>query len=237
MDLALRSRQPELMDAGGSDFATFRDCLRDLERINVWSLGYRPTLAWLAGAVKRSAPVSPISILDVGFGHGDMLRRLWRWAERRNVVAELAGIDINPWARRAAQQATSSRYPIRYETADLFEYTDRPHGQHYDFIISALFTHHLSDHELLRFIRWMDGNAVRGWFINDIHRHALPYGFVKHFVRVMRLNPMVIHDAPLSVARAFTRQDWRVLLTRAGVAQRAQIQWWLPFRYGVGCLK
>ena len=37
---------PELMD-GDCSYEDFRDCLRSLEKVNRWLLGYRPTLAWL----------------------------------------------------------------------------------------------------------------------------------------------------------------------------------------------
>ncbi len=37
---------PELMD-GDCSYEDFRGCLRSLEQINRWLLGYRPTLAWL----------------------------------------------------------------------------------------------------------------------------------------------------------------------------------------------
>ena len=37
---------PELMD-GACSYGDFHGCLRSLEQINRWLLGYRPTLAWL----------------------------------------------------------------------------------------------------------------------------------------------------------------------------------------------
>ena len=37
---------PELMD-GDRSYGDFRDCLRSLEQVNRWLLGYGPTLAWL----------------------------------------------------------------------------------------------------------------------------------------------------------------------------------------------
>src|SRR5271170_3423069 len=37
---------PELMD-GDCSYEDFRDCLRSLEKVNRWLLGYRPTLRWL----------------------------------------------------------------------------------------------------------------------------------------------------------------------------------------------
>src|SRR3546814_14843207 len=84
MSLAERSDAAELMDTEAVPFDEFRECLRHLERINRASLAYRPTLAWLGRLVRRH-PGRPLSILDVGFGHGDMLRRISGWAADRGV--------------------------------------------------------------------------------------------------------------------------------------------------------
>ncbi len=87
---------PELMD-GDCSYEDFRDCLRSLENVNRWLLGYRPTLTWL----DRLPPglSEPIHIVDVGSGGGDYLRRIARWARRRGVPVQLTGIDLNPLRR------------------------------------------------------------------------------------------------------------------------------------------
>jgi SAM-dependent methyltransferase len=90
---------PELMD-GDCSFEDFRGCLRSLEQINRWLLGYRPTLAWL-----KRLPLEftdPLHIVDVGCGGGDLLRQIARWARKRGIAVQLTGIDLNPYAARAA---------------------------------------------------------------------------------------------------------------------------------------
>ncbi len=44
LDFSRRSDLAELMDSNETDFATFRDCLVDLARVNKLTLAYRPTL-------------------------------------------------------------------------------------------------------------------------------------------------------------------------------------------------
>jgi hypothetical protein len=57
-------------------------------------------------------------------------------------------------------------------------------------------------------------------------------------VRALPVNRLVVHDAPVSVARAFTRRDWCGVLAAAGLAGEAvAVEWYLPFRYGVGRVK
>ena len=94
---------PELMD-GDCTYEDFRDCLRNLEQVNRWLLGYRPTLAWLDRLPHE--PHDPVHIVDVGSGGGGLLRQIAGWARRRRIAVQLTGIDLNPFAARAAAEST-----------------------------------------------------------------------------------------------------------------------------------
>jgi len=226
-----RSRVVELMDAEACPFEEFAACLRDIARINAATGAHAPTLTWIEKLWRAKRPQGrPMRVLDVGCGYGDALRALAHGARRRNIDVELVGIDINPWAKRAAEAVTPAEAPIRYETADLFAYEDGP----YDAIISSLFTHHLDDEGNVAFLRWMHENARVGWFVNDLHRHVLPYAFIALATRIARLHRFVRNDAPLSVARAFRRADWETLLSRADLpGPQPRVRWEPLFRYCV----
>jgi hypothetical protein len=80
----------------------------------------------------------------------------------------------------------------------------------------------------------MDHHARQGWFINDLHRHPVPFVLIRCATRIAGLDPMVRNDGPISVARAFTAVDWRHLVAEAGIpAERVSINWFFPFRYCV----
>lgn len=231
LSLPGRSRESELMDAETTDFETFAACLRDLERVNRASFGYRPTLSWLDSIV-GGRQLASLSLLDVGSGHGDMLRRVWLWARRRGLAVELTGVDLNPWSARAAREATPTGMDIRYETADVFAIAP---GRRFDIIVSALFAHHLSDPDLVRFLRWMEATARLGWFVNDLHRHWIAEQGLRAIFAALPVHRFVRHDGPVSVRRAFTRGELEALLTAAGVPPgRAAIRWHAPFRWGMG---
>ncbi|MEO3472218.1 methyltransferase domain-containing protein [Roseomonas sp. CAU 1739] len=222
--LRARSDEAERMDDAAQGEAAFRSALRDLEFLNRISFGYRPTLRWLDRLVARTG-VRSLSVLDVGAGGGDMLRRIDHWGRARGVAVALTGLDRSPAAAAAARAAGT---PGAWITADLF---DLPGDARYDVIVSALFTHHLPDADLVRFLRWMERHARHGWMINDLHRHAMPWIGLWLGTRLMRLDPMVVHDSTISVARAFTRRDWRRLTAEAGTP--ARIAWQLPFRWAI----
>ena len=218
------------MDTEATGYEEFRDCLVDLERVNLWTMTYRPMMAYMdrllaIGAIPTNRP---LVIVDVGSGYGGMLRKIDAWATKHGISVDLTGVDLNSWSAAASTAATVPGRPIRWLTADLFDY--RPEGG-IDLIVSSQFTHHLDDDALVRFLQWMEGTAKLGWFISDLHRHWLPYYFFRVWSRLAGWHRFVQNDGPISIARSFVTADWRQLLTRAGIAPKvAKIEWWIPFR-------
>ena len=198
--------------------AQLRGCLRGLATTNRWTLAYRPVLHWL-DIIRNSLPANaqPLRILDVASGYGDGLRRIERWANARRIAVELTGLDVNPDATAIAAEATPAASRIQWVTADIFRYIP-PQPVH--LVTSSLFTHHLSDAEIVRFLQWMEQHAALGWFINDLSRASVPYHLFRVFAKLMRLHPFVQHDGPVSIARSFVPEEWRALCAAAGLAER-----------------
>lgn len=232
-DFSHRSDAQEIMDEDDISFEEFYACLIGLERINYLTLAYRPTLQWLRPWVESR---ERLFILDVASGGGDMLRQIARkWPDR--VAAEegcsMVGVDLNPWSKKSADTYPPSS-AINFKTANVFEFEPE---QSIDIVISSLFTHHLSDRQIVDFMRWMDRRSHKGWFINDLHRHPIPYYFIKGATALLSRNRLVRHDAAVSVARAFTMADWQRLIKEAGLNGRVRVQWFFPFRICVSCNK
>jgi 2-polyprenyl-3-methyl-5-hydroxy-6-metoxy-1,4-benzoquinol methylase len=232
---AQRSCEVELMDAPDVPPEVFADCLADLARANTLTRARPPTLRWLARATGSLTPGQGFSLLDVGYGQGDMLRAVYAWALKAGLRPRLAGVDLSPWSAPAARAATDLSLPIEYRIGDVFDYaSDEPT----DYVISSLVAHHMPDDQLIRFIRWMDQTSRRGWFVNDLHRHPVAFYGFKALSAAAGLHRFVRHDGPISVARAFRREDWRRLLTAAGLSLNAvTIDWRFPFRICVGRIK
>ncbi len=230
LDFSRRALTPELMDTEVTGFEEFRDCLVDLERVNFWTMTYRPMMAFMdrllaSGAIPTDRP---LVIVDVGSGYGGMLRGIDNWAAKRGIAVDLTGVDLNPWSAAAATAATAPGRPIRWLTANLFDY--KPQGG-IDLIVSSQFTHHLDDDGLVQFLQWMEATAKLGWFVNDLHRHWLPYYFFRIWSWLAGWHRFVQHDGPISITRAFVTADWRGLIERAGIAANTvKIEWWIPFR-------
>lgn len=229
-DLNIRSREEEQMDSLALDPATYAAILNDLNRVNSWTLARRPTLDFLASA---TAGVSHFRLLDVGFGHGDMLRAIARWARRRGQSADLVGVDLNPKSAAVAEAATPAGLGIRYRTGDYREL-----GGGFDFIVSNLVAHHMTGPQLDDFLTYMEAEAGRGWIVNDLHRHLFAYAGYPLLCRLMGWHRIVREDGQLSIARSFRPSEWHAILDKAGIDRRAaKVVRRFPFRLCVERLR
>jgi len=216
-----RLQTEELMDDPGLDAATYRAVLHDLAKVNRATFAYRPTLDFLRRAVGSR---KSLRLLDVGFGDGDMLRRVARWASRRGIAAQLTGIDLNPRSVAAALE-TPSTAPIRYLAGDYAALA----GEGFDCVISSLVAHHMSHDQLIAFLRFMDREARVGWFVNDLHRHAFAHASFPLLASVMGWHRIVRLDGATSIARSFRPREWPPLLAEAGI-DGARVRRRFPFR-------
>ena len=226
MSIAVRSQAEELMDADDLDAATYADVVGDLATVNTVTMARRPTLDFLARA---TAGRKSFRLLDVGFGDGDMLRRIGRWAKAKGIHAELVGVDLNP---RSEQAARAHGGDIRYVTGD---YADLAH-EPWDVIVSSLVAHHMSHDQLIAFLRVMEGHASAGWFVNDLHRHGFAHWGFPVLATIARWHPIVRHDGTLSIARSYRPDEWPPLLAEAGITE-AKVRRVFPFRLCVERLR
>jgi len=207
--LAVRSRQEEQMDAPDLDPAVYEKVLHDLARVNRWTFTAHPVLAFLKRAV---GDAKRFRLIDVGFGDGDILRAIARWARRRGIEADLVGVDLNEKSVRAARTATPADLAIDYRAGD---YLDQEGP--FDFVISSQVTHHMTDDQLRTFLRYMEVEARSGWLICDLHRHGFAYRGFPLLARLLGVHRIVREDGQLSIARSFRPADWQAILANAGI--------------------
>lgn len=226
LDFSRRAELTEIMDEP-CEREYLRPYLESLARVNRWLMAMRSTLAWL-DSLHLQGNGEPVRILDVGCGYGDGLRRIKRWARERGIRVELTGLDLNPDATAIAAEVRGAETGIEWVTGDVFAYVPE---RRVDIVLSALFTHHLSNDDVTRFVRWMENNSSIGWFINDLSRAVTPYYSFKCFAWFMRMHPGVQYDGPISIERAFVAKEWRVLCEAAGLsAEDVTIAGWKPAR-------
>lgn len=230
-DGARRSAGPEFLDNAKLSHDELTAILRDLARFNGAMLGHWPALSWLKRVLRDVPSGQVVTLLDVGCGYGDMLRAVRRFAAKRRIAVRLIGMDLSRDVVEVARQATPDEDDIEYRVGDVFA-LKLP--EQVDFIISSLVTHHMTDAEIERFLRWMEVTARRGWFIYDLQRSRVPYHFIALSGWLMRVHPVVVSDGRISVARSLTRKEWVQRIVAAGIPREAVDLRWFMFRFGIG---
>lgn len=233
-DLSRRSTESEWLDDADVNPAELALVLHDLARFNGAMLGYWPVITWLRRATKDARSDQAFTLVDVGCGYGDLLRVIRRWARKRGLSIKLIGLDLSRQTIAIARAASDDADEIDYQVADVFEFRS---SVPVDFVVSSLLTHHLSDAMIVKFLRWMENTARKGWLVYDLQRHVVPYLFIGLMGKLTRLNKTVIHDGKISVARSLTRVEWNQRIAAAGIASAAVDLRWFLFRFIIGRLR
>ncbi|WP_435414064.1 methyltransferase domain-containing protein [Polaribacter aestuariivivens] len=221
-----RSDKEELMD----DFSIGGDLLRDtldkLENINRWLGGNKVTVNGLQSLLKHHPKEKEITIIDVGCGHGDILRDVAKFGRKHNYKFKLIGIDANPTAIDYANELSVNYPELSFETQDIF--SDDFKNRTFDVVLATLFLHHFKEPQLISFL----GNTLKqnniGIVVNDLHRHKLAY-YLFMLLSIFISNKMIIEDGLTSVLRGFKRGDLERMSTKLNVKPR--IQWKWAFRF------
>ena len=228
MFLSLRSYKKELLDNDNVPFEDLRQNMKELDFINTWLGGHHITIEGVRKLLS-SSPSSgkTLSICEIGCGGGDNLRAIDTWAAKQHIAVRLTGIDKKKECIDLAEEKNSDvKYSwicSAYETADIAAIAP-------DIIFSSLFCHHFTDDEMVTMLQWMQHNSRTGFFINDLHRHAIAYVSIKILTGLFSKSYLVKNDAPLSVKRGFRRKDWQGFMQRAGI-QGYSIHWKWAFRW------
>jgi 2-polyprenyl-3-methyl-5-hydroxy-6-metoxy-1,4-benzoquinol methylase len=229
-DFSQRADGKELMDDLDTSGGHLHQALRELDAINYVLGGNYVTLNGLAQLLDNSDTSHELHIADLGCGSGDMLTLVRRLLVRRDIDARLTGIDANAHVIGYAETRTPPSCGIRYEQLNIFSEAFRE--KKYDVVTATLLFHHFSSDQLVEFFRQLKGQVSVGMIINDIHRHWLAFYAIKWLTRLLSRSPMVIHDAPLSVLRAFKKGELAEILQRSGIVNY-RIRWCWAFRWQV----
>jgi SAM-dependent methyltransferase len=221
-----RSNQKELLDRNDIPFEDIKQNMYELDVINTYLGGHSITLDGLKALLDKTVIREPIYITELGCGGGDNLRVIKKWCQNKGLKVSLTGIDINPECITYALGRTSNA-GINFICSDYKKVTfiQKPH-----ILFTSLFCHHFNNEELIFMLKWMKAHTDIGFFINDLHRHPLAYHSIKVLTGAFSKSTMVKNDAPLSVQRGFTRQEWEYLLKAAGITPFI-VKWKWAFRW------
>jgi SAM-dependent methyltransferase len=206
---------PELLDGPLEDRAALAGNLRDLRRINRLLGGVRLS----AHALDALAPgARSMTMLDIGTGGADIplaLIERWRRAGRRlSVVATDSRPEIVDLARAVIDgRVPSGDLDLRVADGRSLPFADDA----FDAVHASMVIHHLEPAEAVGMLAEMARVARLGVVVNDLARGRLQFAGAWLLGHALTGNRLTRHDAPLSVRRAYTRDEVAALGAKAGV--------------------
>ena len=222
-----RANTIEIMD----DFALEGDVLRrtldQLGWINKYLGGNSTTLKGLRTffASGEQENFSSLRIVDLGCGHGDVLRLIAKepWYDPQRM--SMLGLDANPDCVAYAQSLTQGQ-GIRFETVDVLaeDFELQPN----DLVLMTLFLHHFEDEQIHGLLSKLLRQDVALILINDLQRSRLAYGLF-WILSIFLRNPMARNDGLLSIKKGFLKKEIISYSKRLNQVPEVHYQW--AFRY------
>jgi 2-polyprenyl-3-methyl-5-hydroxy-6-metoxy-1,4-benzoquinol methylase len=226
IDTTYRSNSPELMDDFTMEGDLLRDTLDKLGAINKWLGGNRITISGIKKLLQNKPKDKTYKIIDLGCGHGDLLRLIADYARKNGYTFQLIGIDANH-ATVAYAQELSKNYPeISFIKMDVF--SEAFDTLEYDIALCTLFLHHFDEPDLSILLKKLAQSANLGLVINDLQRSKTAYTLFKAMGWFIS-NHMVVQDGLTSILRAFKRHELEQLSHQLNL--KSQIRWRWAFRY------
>ena len=221
-----RSDKTEIMDDFTMKGELMRDTLDKLGSINKWLGGNVITINGIQQLLKEQPKDKTYTIIDLGCGHGDILRLVADFGRKNGYKFQLIGIDANQDAIDYANELSVNYPEVKFRNEDIF--SDAFQEINYDIALTTLFLHHFKDEELLVLLASLSNQANIGVVVNDLQRSEIAYGLFK-LLGIFISNYMIKQDGLTSILRAFKREDLERISKTLNL--KSQIRWKWAFRY------
>lgn len=219
-----RSDRLERIDTGDYTPEEYRRFLREIRFVNRYvgdNRALRKTLLKEIGFPGRR-----IRILDVGAGSGELLRTI---ADHVGGAAELelVGLDSNSLSADSIITESEDYKSIKAVQGDAMNLPFQ--NDTFDYVISSLFTHHLTTDQIASALSEMKRVSISGVFVIDLHRHPVAYILYRVMCVVFGISELVTHDGSLSILKGFKPDEFLELGAKAGFESSAVTRSF-PFR-------
>ncbi len=182
---------------------TYRQFRHVNSLISRWESIYRN---WIRPRCKEAG--TSCSLLDIGFGGGDIPIRLKHWAEGDNIPLQVTAIDTDKRALKFVEQAYKGRnHKVDFRLASSTELLQA--GEQYDFVISNHLLHHLDRNEFENLLDEASKLSTGAVLFNDIERGDLAYFFFQLIARPWFRSSFIVEDGLTSIKRSYTLKELR----------------------------
>ena len=226
----------ELLDGPLPDGVLVRGNLDDLARINR-RLGGARLSRQAIGRLTDGAD-DRLSVLDVGTGAADLPIDWLAAAARSGRRWQVTAIDNRPEIVAAAVARAPGLRDAASLTIEVGDGRRLPYlDDAFDVAHCSLVVHHLAPDDAVTLLGEMRRVARRGIVVNDLIRGRLGLVGAWLWGHALTRNPLTRHDAPLSVRRAYARDELRTLLADAGLRPAAEIVGFAGHRWAVAAVR
>ena len=206
----LSKRNPSLieeMDRNDCNPVLLENTYKQFQHINrllsQWHRVYRNEILPL---VKQQRTYS---LLDIGFGGGDIPVQLAQWAKRDGIQLHITAIDPD----RRAYEFARSNYPEGLVTWRYISSKQLLHeNEKFDFVTSNHLLHHLQDREVTTLLKEAKSLSSGKVIFSDIERSNIGYTLFNIFSRLFFRRSFITTDGLISIRRSFTPDELRSLL-------------------------
>jgi len=204
MDLRYRNTESELMDNPNVTVDTLRMVFKDINKSNRFLGGNSITLGKVSKLIKEF-PKSQYTIVDMGCGDGESLRKLAIYFRRTTLNVALIGLDLSDNALSIGRTLSVDFPEITFLKQDIL--TLNPLNFKCDILLCSLTMHHFSNEQIPLFLTQFTKLANIGVIINDLQRSALAYYLFKGFSAIFIKTKIAKHDGLISIKSGFKKQD------------------------------
>ena len=144
------------------------------------------------------------TLLDIGFGGGDIPVSIAKWAARDGINLKITAIETD---HRALRFVNSRPVPenVSFQYKSSSELVTE--GIQFDFVISNHVLHHLDDEAVNSILDQARVLATKGVIFNDIERSDIGYMLFAVFSRLFYRKSFVPVDGLISIKRSFTKRE------------------------------
>lgn len=223
-----RTNNPEIMDDFELEGDALKKALDKIAQINQLLGGNQLTLKGVKKLLRKVSNSDPITIMDVGCGNGDMLRKLADFGFQNNLNLELIGVDANNFTINYAV-GLSVNYPnITYECEDIL--SESFSELNCDIVLCTLTLHHFENDKIVKLLKLFNENSRLGFVVNDLHRNSVAYRLFQVLCFVFRMNKMSREDGLTSILRGFKKKEL-IAFSENLRFKKYSVQWKWAFRY------
>lgn len=192
----------ERMDDPNCDLSELKNTYRQFSTINglisQWKNVYKQKIRPLLD------PTGQNSLLDIGFGGGDIPLKLAEWSRDDGFNLQITAIDPDPRAFGFIQELDRPGN-VEFLQCRLSELD--PGQQQFDFVISNHLIHHLDQPELTHILELSKKLSTRRVIFNDIRRDDRAYLFFNLFSRPVFRSSFITADGLTSIKRSYTTEE------------------------------